>query len=199
MTSILERLDGVVHYAIQSHPDQSVHRNVLQTILWLADVMHFKSFFVPVTWARRHCLVDGIPTPEGLDSALDRLKAKGLIKRTPRLLSRSPGTHFESVGMPDVRYLSSRSLVTLGDVTYALRACTARQARKAAPNAVWRNWAQPNDIPLVLAADLTAINASTVTEDNWASIDIGNHFTSEQHQGGHQPVMPRLNELPVES
>jgi len=199
MTSILERLDGVVHYAIQSHPDQSVHRNVLQTILWLSDVMHFKSFFVPVTWARRHCLVDGIPTPEGLDSALDRLKEKGLIKKTPRLLSRSPGTHFESTGMPDVRYLSSRSLLTLGDVTHALRACTARQARKAPPNAVWRTWAKPDDIPLVLAADLTSVNASTVTEDNWSSVEFRSGLMTEQYGIGRQPVMPRLSEAPAES
>lgn len=199
MTSLVERLDGVVHYAIQSHPDQSVHRHVLQTILWLADVMHFKSFFVPVTWARRHRLVDGIPTADGLDVAVERLIAKGLIRKTPRLLSRSPGIHYQSTGMPDIRYLSSRSLVTLGDVTQALQACTARQARKAPLNTVWRTWAKPDDIPLVLAADLSAANASTVTEDNWMPIEIRKGLMTEQFEVGRQPAMPRLTELPAES
>ena len=199
MTSLVERLDGVVHHAIQSHPDQSVHRHVLQTILWLADVTHFKSFFVPVTWARQHRLVDGIPTADGLETSIDRLIAKGLIRKTPRLLSRSPGTHYQSTGMPDVRYLSSRSLVTLGDVTQALGGCTARQARKAPLNTVWRTWAQPEDIPLVLAADLTTANASTVTEDNWMSIEVRSGLMTEQTEVGRQPVMRRLTERPAET
>lgn len=195
MTSILERLDGVVHYAIQSHPDRAVHRHVLQTILWLADVVHFKSYLVPVTWARHHCLIDGIPTAEGLDRALDRLIANGRIEQTQRLLTRSPGTYFRSTGMPDLRYLSSRSLLTLGDVTHALRSCTAGQARKAPLNSVWRTWERPDNIPLELAGDLSPVNARTVSDENWASIQAGTGPAPMQDVAGRRPALLGLTHL----
>ena len=97
--------------------------------------------------------------------------------------------------MPDLRYLSSRSLATLGDVTHALRFCTSRQARKAPLNSVWRTWDRPDDVPLELAADLSPVDARTVTDENWASVDAGTGPTPIQDAAARHPALLGLTHL----
>lgn len=173
MTSILDRLDAVVHHAIVSHPDRTVHLHVLQSILWLADIVHYKSYLVSVTWARRHRLIDGIPTAEGVHGALDRLAAHGQIDETRRTIARSPGVHYRANGAPDVTYVSERSLHTIRTVAQALGSCTARQARKSDLNRIWRDWPEETDVPVQLAAEWSMIDILSINERNWARASTG--------------------------
>ena len=162
MASILERLDAVVHYAIAVYPDRTVHRHVLQSILWLADIAHYKSYFVPVTWAQQHSPVDGIPTAEGLNRSLDRLTADGRVRKMRRILTRSPGIHYQSNDIPNVSYVSTRSLHTVRAATHALRLCTAHQARHSNFNRIWRKQRRRRQTSLQAAAELLSIDALTV-------------------------------------
>ena len=162
MASILERLDAVVHYAIAVHPDRTVHRHVLQSILWLADIAHYKSYFVPVTWAQQHSPIDGIPTAEGLNHALDRLTADGRVQKMRRIFTRSPGIHYQSNDTPNVRHVSARSLHTVRAATHALRQCTAHQARHSSFNRVGCSRFRRRQISLQAAAELSSIDALAV-------------------------------------
>jgi len=145
--------------------------------------LHYKSYLVPVTWARRHRLIDGIPTAEGIHCALDRLAAHGQIDETRRTISRSPGIHYRANEVPDVTYISERSQHTIKIVAQALASCTARKARKSDLNRIWRNWPEEIDVPVHLAAEWSMIDILSINHSNWANVSTGHAAGRPQGPG----------------
>ncbi len=168
-----ERLDAIVHYAIFSSPKSSIHRPALQTALWLADIAHFRSFSISVTWADRYSLIDDIPTPHGLDESIERLKSLGFVREYRRIFSRSPGLHLRSRRFPDSGYVSPRSLHTVKDATMVVANSQVRNVRNCNLVTMWTDWPQDTEIPLDIAAEYIAIDVNTIDQSRLGNLRPG--------------------------